>query len=123
MIVQESRAEKLARDPEFVRVYKMDISLKAKAAMLKAGAKTVLKAARLARIIKPPAPDLNLAPNDAEEEASVSSLRLAPMVAARAKEVTDLHIAYLNGEIDRFPWDESPSSRLLFVRGKMRGGA
>lgn len=120
MIVETSRAERLAEDPEFRKIWHMPISLKEKSQRLKAGPKTVREAAKLAGYAMPEIVDFNVAPTDEEEQASLSSLKFAPMVAARVKEVTDMHIKYMNGEIDSFPWDSG--RRELFVMGKIRGG-
>lgn len=64
---------------------------------------------------------LNNAPTAEEEQASAESLALAPLVAAKAKEVTELHVKFLRGEITEFPWDRTPNRRCLFVSGKVRG--
>lgn len=123
MIVEERRAEKLAKDPEFRRVWHMHISLKEKSERLKAGPKTVREAAKLAGFKFQEPRDLNVAPTDEEEEASLSSLALAPMVAERVREVTRLQVQFMRGEIESFPWDKSPHRRCLFVNGKVRGGS
>lgn len=123
MIVEKTRAEKLAEDPEFHRIWHMHISLKEKSQRLKAGPKTVREAARLAGFKFWEPKDLNVAPTDEEEEASISSLELAPMVAERVQEITELHVRYMRGEIESFPWDKSPHRRCLFLNGKARGGS
>ena len=63
----------------------------------------------------------DLAPTPEEEEASRNSLALAPMVAERVREVTQLQIQYLRNEIEAFPWDRT-SRRVQFLNGKVRGG-
>lgn len=120
MIVETPRAERLAKDPEFKKIWHMPISLKEKATLLKAGQKTVREAAKLAGYAIPEVIDFNVAPTEEEEQASLASLNFAPMVAARVNEVTSLHMKFMNGEIDSFPWDNC--RRELFVRGKLRGG-
>jgi hypothetical protein len=55
----------------------------------------------------------DLAPSVEEDEASKRSLRFAPMVAEKVKEVVSLHVQYMRGEIDGFPWDKSFARRNL----------
>jgi hypothetical protein len=53
------------------------------------------------------------APTLEEEEASQRSLRFAPLVAERVQEVVRLHVQYMRGEIDGFPWDKKTARRNL----------
>lgn len=61
------------------------------------------------------------APTPEEEQASASSLRFAPMVAEKAREVTMLHVQFMRGEITRFPWDRSDGRRCMYNAGRIGG--
>jgi len=107
----------------FEEKYRAGWKYKALAQHFKCGAQVVCDLVRALKL--PPRGSeskLNNAPTAEEEQASAESLALAPLVAAKAKEVTELHVKFLRGEITEFPWDRTPNRRCLFVSGKIRGG-
>lgn len=106
-------------DDGFAEKYRAGWKYKALAQHFKCGAQVVCDLVRALKL-RPRGREnkLNNAPTAEEEQASADSLDLAPLVALRAKEVKDLHIKFLRGEITEFPWDRTPNRRCLFGSGR-----
>ena len=115
-----SQIKQIADDEYFVAMYNSGISRNDIARYYNVSRRVIDNACEFANLRPPNKNDL--APTPEEEEASRSSLALAPMVAERVREVTELQIQYLREEIEAFPWDRT-SRRVQFITGKVRGGS
>ena len=115
-----NQIEKIADDEYFVAMYNSGMSRSDIARYYNVARRVIDNACEYAGLRPPSKHDI--APTPEEEEASRSSLALAPLVAKRVREVTDLQVKFLRGEIEAFPWDRT-SRRVQFLNGKVRGGS
>lgn len=115
-----SQVQQIADDEYFIAMYNSGISRNDIARYYDVNRRVIDNACEFANLRPPSKHDI--APTPEEEEASRSSLALAPLVAKRVREVTELQVKFLRGEIEAFPWDRT-SRRVQFLNGKVRGGS